>query len=186
MKYKYIILLTIVVILGLFAYVVSIGGSVQRAAPNMSRTVLESMKNESFKAEYEVDAISPSIIDSLNALNLRFIDFMRMEYWIENVWGISPNLIFFRKINHSKEMRLLISDPTSLNGNNPGPPFLAFKIKNTNKYSGSQGFGGSLLVFGLDSIPEMIDLEIYIILNHSTERYVGDLTLKCKSDACAH
>jgi hypothetical protein len=180
MKRKYIVLIGLVCILLLAAiiYVINIGNSIKTGSPHVSETINESMNIKAFEAEYKIDSMSLFISDSLKKYDLAHINLSTLEYWIEKVWGVNYKYIFFEKINFSKKNRLLITDPTSLQIQDQVHPFIGFKIKNTSEYSGSNGMGGKVCLLNIDSIPSIIHLELYVTIDHSTEKYIGDITLK--------
>jgi len=179
MKRSYIIIgLICILLLTAFIYVVNIGNSIKKGAPHISETIKESRDIKAFEAEYKINSIPPFVSDSLKKHGLSHVDLSSIEYWIEKVWGVDYNFIFFEKINYGKKRRLLITDPTSLQIQNQVHPFIGFKIKNTSEYTGNNGMGGKVCILDIDSVPPIINLEIYITIDHSMKKYIGDVMLK--------
>lgn len=164
-----------------FIYVVAIGNSIKKGAPHISETTSQSKEVKAFVAEYKIDSLSPGINDSLIKYGLEKVKLSDLEYWIEKVWGIDYKYIFFEEINYGKGFRLHITDPTSLKTQEQVFPFIGFKLKNTSKNSEKNGKGGSVYLLNIDSIPQSINLEIYLSLDHSTDKEIGDVILEKKN-----
>ena len=160
----------------LFVYLTHIGNS-KRRGERVSETIKKSVEVNAFKAAYELETMSPTLSDSLNKYGLPHVKLPSLEYWIERKWRIEPKYLFFEKVNILKKLRLLITDPTSLLKNN-GPPFIGFKLKNSSELSLSKGAGGAVCILNIDSIPERINLEVYIEVDNTDDKYIGDITIK--------
>ena len=183
MKKKIYVFAGIVCVLLLtgFIYVVAIGNSIKKGAPHISETTSQSKEVKAFVAEYKIDSLSLGINDSLVKYDLQKIKLSELEYWIEKVWGIDYKYIFFEEINFGNGFRLHITDPTSLKSQEQVFPFIGFKFKNTSQDSGKNGKGGSVCVLNIDSIPPSIDLEVYLSLDHSTDKEIGNIILEKKN-----
>jgi len=168
----------LVLLIGLVIYVIGIGNSIKESAPNISRSIKESQEVDALIVKYDVAWFSPSIRDSLRNYEIKDIDFSNLEYWIERSWGVEYSYVFFKTVIYSPQLLFLITDPTSLNGENPGPPFIAFKIQSTNQYSATNGVGGAVCIFEVKSIMDEVSLEVMLKIDHSNERNIGDILLR--------
>jgi hypothetical protein len=166
------------IILAAFIFVIYVGNSIKQSSPHLSETIAQSKEVKAFEAEYKPIFVSISLTDSLMKYRLSHVNLSSLEYWIEKMWGVDYKLIFFEKINYGNKSRLLITDPTSLQLQNQVHPFIGFKIKNTSDYTGNNGMGGKVCVINIDKVPLMINLEIYVTIDHSTTKYIGDITIK--------
>lgn len=164
-----------------FIYVVNVGNSIKKGAPHISETINESKEIKAFVAEYKIDSLSLGLNDSLIKYGLGKVKLSDLEYWIEKVWGIDYKYIFLEEINYGKGFRLHITDPTSLKTQEQVFPFIGFKLKTPSQDSAKNGKGGSVCILNIDSIPESINLEIYLSLDHSTDKEIGNIILEKKN-----
>ena len=178
-KWLYFFVLIIVLLLGFYTFLMNFRNSKIDTLSKVSKSVLESKKENAFVALYVVDEIDNNLELYLNKKELRHINLRAVDFWVEKVYHYYHKYIFFKKHIYSDELRLIIEDQTSLLKKDGGFPFIGFKLKGDSVYSGNNGMGGEVCVLNIGkSLPQSIELEVYF--NHSnTEEdvYVGNIYL---------
>jgi len=145
-----------------------------------SYSVKESNEKGVFIAEYKIEYINENIFDSLKKCKLDYVNFNKMQYWIERGFYYTTKFFYFDVLKFKENNNLLITNPTD-STYSLKYPYLRFKIKGYQDYK-DNGSAQEISVLEIDSIYSPIELELYLEFMYGRDDiYIGNIILKKNS-----